>query len=332
MANQHGLSNTLVEKLLLEKAANFSFIQAYKLLCEFLLEQGLDPVSMIRLRPYLGLSLERTEVKSIRKVENESGSPLYYLDVNLPGLYGQSSPLPKFFTEDLMASASKDQHASRIFFDLIHQRLYQLLFEAKTSLLAHLKPDGVDDLHEFMLTMAGLRDAKWLTHFEDRAFILRNINLFRHQRGTAYGLKLLLENLFVDANVVVKQCMSRWLNVSRNQIFRLGEQASDLGESSLLGGKFKDTLSKLTVDVVSVSAIEYKKWVLTEKNWIGLRQMIQFFIGQVLVVELNFKITGCEEFSLPLNAEDNQQLGKNTWLNKSKNSSQKALDSSLRLI
>lgn len=305
-----------MEQELLDNASKYSFVEAYKLLCECTLAQKLDPVLVVRIRAVLGLSHGRTEVVSVEKHTKEDDSFLYLLNVNLPGLYGNESPLPKFFTEELIHAAQKEHNEARLFLDLIHQRLYQLFFAAKTQHLPHYLDQGKKNLHQFMFSMVGFRNESWLAKFPDPSFILRNVHLFRHQKGTAAGLKRLITNLFKNADVEITQCVPRWFNIEQPLQLALSQQSNQLGVNALLGDKMQETQSKLVVRISTLSAQEYNYWCINKENWQAFKQLIQYFVNQPLLVDLEMEIAPEDKFNLTLehDSDNGFVLGRNTWL------------------
>jgi type VI secretion system protein ImpH len=304
----------MIEQELLVNATRYSFVEVYKLLCELAINNKLDPIQVIRIRPVLGLQHARTQVVSVTKQQHMNTGCLYFLNVNLPGLYGNASPLPKFFTEELVQASHKEQNQTRLFLDLIHQRLYQLLFAASTQNLPHYSLNGQKNLHEFMFSMVGFKDELWLRKFPEPALILRNINIIRHQKGTVAGLKKLLQNIFSTSDIQIQQCVNRRANIRMTQHLGLNLQANQVSTNAVLGSKVQDIQSKIILSINSVTVKEYKKWCLTPKYWSALQHLIKFFVGQALLVDVRFDVLTDKTLGLKLVPDDQFALGKNAWL------------------
>jgi type VI secretion system protein ImpH len=308
------IEQELIEQELLSNATKYSFIEVYKLLCELAISNKLDPMQVVRIRPVLGLQHARTQVVSVTKQQDPQLPLLYFLNVNLPGLYGSASPLPKFFTEELVQASHKDQNQTRVFLDLIHQRLYQLLFAATTQPLPHYGKNGSKNMYDFMFSMVGFKDDIWLQNFPDPAFILRNINTIRHQKGTVVGLRNLVQNIFSKAQVDIEQCVARQVDISSSQQLGLNKQANQVSFSAVLGGKTEDTQSKIILSIAPLTVKEYKKWFLTPKYWSALQNLIRYFVGQALLVDLRINVITDDSMELELLADDQFALGRNAWL------------------
>ena len=330
MADTRGQKLAELEQDLITNATQYSFIQAYKLLCQLVLAKKAEPLKVIRIRPALTLSLMRSEVVSIEKVFVDEKNELYFLEVNLMGLYGQSSPLPKFFTEEIMQAHAKESDAARLFLDLIHQRLYQLLFEAQTRNLPHINPNGKNQIYDFMFSLIGFRDKVWLNDFPDPSFLLRNINLFRHQKGTASGLKQLVSRLFTHSSVEVSQYETRDLVMPKSQRFTLAQQGDCLGVSTLLGHKIKDSQSKILIAINPISEQEFNFWINTPQNWLSLKQLIRYFVVQPLLIDIKLVIEHGDLLTLSLDNAQPAKLGLNTWLHP--DSQHHTVQSQMRLL
>ncbi|WP_043302465.1 type VI secretion system baseplate subunit TssG, partial [Burkholderia humptydooensis] len=121
-----------LEPVLLGEAKHFAYFQAIRLLRRIVRERRdaaacrPDARMPIHTRPNLALSFPDTDIERIDKAEDGG----YRVVANFFGLYGVSSPLPTFYTEDLIDEAFKGRHAARSFLDVLHRALYPLLFDA----------------------------------------------------------------------------------------------------------------------------------------------------------------------------------------------------------
>ena len=88
--------------------------------------------SHIRVRANLSLGFPDTDIDCIEPMPGRApgGDDALRITANFFGLYGVSSPLPTFYTEDLLDDQREGRHARREFFDILHASLYPLLFEA----------------------------------------------------------------------------------------------------------------------------------------------------------------------------------------------------------
>src|SRR5919108_3991821 len=77
----------------------------------------------VRVRPELSLAFPAADIAGIEK-RGEG----YLVTARFLGLYGPASPLPTFYTEELLDEAAADACATREFLDIVNHRLYNLFF------------------------------------------------------------------------------------------------------------------------------------------------------------------------------------------------------------
>ena len=118
---------------LLQNGNHFSFYEAIRLLhglhrdAPKIGRQGPPELERVRIRPLLSMSFPASDIARVESQEMPDGKERFRLDVTFMGLYGASSPLPSFYTEDLIR-LENDESLLRGFLDLFHHRLFSLLF------------------------------------------------------------------------------------------------------------------------------------------------------------------------------------------------------------
>ena len=319
-----------MSRTLLDHPSQYSLVEAYRELINLVSEQGGDPFHQIRLRPALDFSLPRSEVQSIEIKQLDTGVDIYWIDVNLPALYGQQSVLPNFVTEEIVNAEHQEATGARFFLDLLHQRLFQVLLDVREYQLPQASKESLYQLRQVLLSLAGLRGVQWLDQFSDPAFVLRNINLFRYQRGTNSGLKALLGKLFDEAPVVVEEFCYRQINIPTSQRCTLSGDCAELGVRSILGSRIEDNQTRINVTIGPVSDVTFAYWALTKTHWSELRALVADFVNQPLIVDLRFILNSPERLRLVL-GRSNSRLGQNAWLLQSAGE-QNCVEAQLRLL
>src|SRR3546814_3878702 len=109
-------SRTQIEPLLKE-GHRYAFFQALRLLRLYMGEQAF--AQHVRVRPRLDLSFPENDIEHIAR----DGDTLH-ITANFFGLYGVTSPLPTFYTEDLIDERLAGASNSRAFLDILHAALY----------------------------------------------------------------------------------------------------------------------------------------------------------------------------------------------------------------
>jgi hypothetical protein len=164
-------------------------------------------VSNIRVRPHLSLGFPDNDIERIERMRGaaaDGSEDAYRVTASFFGLYGVSSPLPTFYTEDLLDDEREGRHARRDFFDILHGALYPQLFDAwrkyrlQMRVVEEQDPEALDTLYAF----AGLGSpAQRESLAPDAASLLRHLNLFAHRTRSVLGLRTLLADAFAPAMV-----------------------------------------------------------------------------------------------------------------------------------
>ncbi|MDY6951668.1 MAG: type VI secretion system baseplate subunit TssG, partial [Thermodesulfobacteriota bacterium] len=194
MAGQGGRSSLDLKLDLLKQGHAFSFFQVLRLLRLFapVLGEaegaGVSRSNHIRIRPKLSLAFPPADVGSIEEVGDEA--PRFLVTATLLGLYGPSSPLPTFYTEELMDEAAEDESVARDFVDIINHRLFLLLFRCWTKYrqFIHVVEERNGDYLERLFSLLGLGGETLRKDVADPHALLRYIGLFTQFPRSAVGL------------------------------------------------------------------------------------------------------------------------------------------------
>ena len=296
----------------LQGAAGFEFGQLVRLLRRQARRDGLDPDNALRFRPALGLDLPRARVVEAKRSED---GRRYDIATTFLGLYGVASPLPAFYTEDLIDAAQDDRTGAQAFLDLIHQHLYGLYCRAmeKYRPLQLSVEDGRELFRDLLCALVGLRDETLREALPQGDSLLRYIGLLGVRMRSAEGLETLLQAAFA-LPVDVGQCVQREVRIPPRSRLRLGEQANLLGGNALLGHFVDDATGKIRVTLGPVDGERFNGLINDAEQWRLLVALIRFYVRGPLECELVVRL---KPGSLPparLGERGGNQLGSNSWL------------------
>ncbi|WP_298437185.1 type VI secretion system baseplate subunit TssG [Geobacter sp.] len=227
MAGENRAKAPHIVEELLARGHEFSFIQALRLL-RAAAPRDDGPAPRIRVRPELSLAFPASDIKRVKRTDDG-----YLVTATFLGLYGQASPLPTFYTEELIEEEAADLSAARDFLDLVNQRFYEL-FEAcatKYRLFFREAEDGNEDVRERLFCAAGLGEPEHRAGFPEPRSLLRYMGLLFLQPRSALGLKTLLSDA-LGVPVEIIECVPRWMTIPDDQRYCLGVQGT-------LGGDFR---------------------------------------------------------------------------------------------
>ena len=243
MEAKTGQPQAYVIENLLARPKSFSFIQAVRLLCNCHAGEWKSAEDFLRyglsISPDLSLAHPGTDIASLARIEpqktdcEEAGTQepaRYAMTVTFLSLYGASSPLPTFYTEELIEEAREDRDESRRFLDIFNQALYVLYYRAFNAykLGQRTLEEGDKDLALLQRALLGFA----LSGLEKEAGTgytdLSCIPLFLRHTRSARGLALTLKILLGAGRFDIEQCLPRTVPIPASQRPRLGSMR--LGE------------------------------------------------------------------------------------------------------
>jgi len=247
---------TRIELDLLKEGKTFSFFQAIRLLKHLAIMSGTGgkPAdvsgSTIRIRPNLSLGFPASDIEKIEEIEADRRAH-YEVTANFLGLYGSASPLPTFYTEELIDEENEDESISRDFSDILNHQLFGLLYQCWSKYRLQIKTieeGSLGDL-ERLFCLMGLGGKTIRKHIPDPYRLLRYIGLFAQFPRSALGLKTLLQDASGDIPLDVIPCVQRKAPIPKDQQLCLGASGCTLGRDSYIGGETVDRMGKFRIQI-----------------------------------------------------------------------------------
>jgi len=310
MADSGGTARTSLKSRLLEKGSDFTFFQAYRLLRSFSLQEGRGEEN-IHVSPELSLSFPENDIQSVE--EDLLG---YKISANFMGLYGVLSPLPNFYTEDLIDENLLDRKAARQFLDLVNQEIYPNFFKAWLKPRLHLRIAEFDDyrLLQILYSFVGFNEPK--KYFGQPGFesLLQFAGIFKQFPQSAVGLRTILNGVYPDIKVSLEQLSERQLDIPVEQRCLLGRQANELGEDAHLGYKIKTRINNITIFLEDVSQSLFAQLQPGGYEFERLSFIVRTFLYTPLNVRVVINLKRGEADQVILGETSWNELGKNTWI------------------
>lgn len=338
MATEARNNTVALKEALITQSRQFSFIQAIRLLKNHLkheLEENHSETEAlpaatpsqtswqqaIRVRPELSLAFPGTEIVTVDEIERDDDSTSdrqmrYQITTAFLGLYGTSSPLPTFYTEDLMDEEREDSSVSRDFIDIINTPLYSLLFQVWSKYRLGIRIAEEEDSHclEQLFCFMGLGSPQIRAEFEDAESLLRYTGLFTQTPRSAMGLETLLRDALNEACLQIIPCALRKASIPEDQLCRLGVAASRLGDNVYLGRKIKDRMGKFLVRLGPTDWHTFQEFLPDTARFQKLALLIRAYLDQPLEWDLQTVLAGDQSRPARLGATSSSRLGWTTWL------------------
>jgi type VI secretion system protein ImpH len=269
----------------------------------------------IRFRPDLDMAFPTSDVVGVRSDRTAEGEPRYEVTVTFLGLYGSASPMPTWFTEDILDD-SKESAFVRGFLDLFHHRLISLFYRAWEKYTLPPPEGGGGDLNaNRLLSLIGIDDEMGpgdIPGLKPWRF-LAVAGLAALQPRSAVSLEGILKNLFPHLQPRVEQFVGRWIEVPREELNRIGESNCKLGENVTLGERVFSYVNTFSVRVGPVYEEVFLSFGTRGKMIRRLRAVIDLFNQDCLDYEIEVLVFP-EAMPDPLLGSELPRLGWSTWI------------------
>jgi type VI secretion system protein ImpH len=305
---------------LLMKGHQFSFFQVMRLLRLFIrnLERSDEKESSeeehIRIYPKLSLAFPASDVARVEEIDSEK--PLFLITTTMLGLYGTSSPLPTFYTEELLDEASEDMSVTRDFIDIFNYPLYLLLFRCWTKyrlFLQVVEEKNLKDL-EKLFCLIGLGEEELRKDLPESYPLIRYIGLFTQFPKSALGLKTMLRDAFGNIPIEVVPCIKRRVKIPTDQRLFLGSSGSVLGEDSFLGEEIDDRMGKFRLRIGPLKSGPFHSLLPESLDHQRLALLTKFYLLDVLEYDIELVLAEREAETVCLGTSMWSRLGLDTWV------------------
>lgn len=320
MAGEAGRSPLNLTSDLLGKGHQFSFFQVMRLL-RLLIGQGKGQEEKessaedhIRIRPDLSLSFPPADVTKIEEIDHDK--PLYLITATLLGLYGSSSPLPTFYTEDLLDEASEDMSVTRDFIDIFNHRLYLLLFHCWTKyrLFLQVIEENNPEILGKLFCLIGLGEKGLRKDLPEAYSLIRYTGLFTQFPKSASGLQTLLYDALGKVPVAVIPCLKRVVKIPSDQRLYLGASGGALGEESFLGEEIDDRMGKFRLRVGPLENGPFHALLPGSPDHQKLAFLTKFYVLDALEYDIELVLGEKEAKTLCVGGSQWSSLGLDTWV------------------
>ncbi len=297
---------------LLKAGSAYSYFQAVRLL-KRLIGPGTD--KDIRTRPELSFSFPASDISGITCTKDKNNTR-YSITATFLGLYGVSSPLPNFFTEDLFQERSEDRSTCRDFLDIFNQRIYDILFSCwkKYQLFFHVAEDRNRKYVEKLFCLLGLGEVELQKELDSPEELIRFIGILTQWPRSALGLRTILREAVNTKRLDIEPCCLRKVLIPEDQQCCLGRACSSLGMDALIGSEVPDRQGKFRVRVGPLSADEFMEFIPSGRHYRQVARLTRFFLTVPLEYELKVFLRAEDVQATVLGGRTWSRLGSDTWL------------------
>ncbi len=285
-------------------------------------EQG--STARLRIQPELDLDYPQSDVAGISR-DTETGN--YEVTARFFGLYGVSSPLPGFYTEELLDDEWDELHGRKAFFDVIHNHMYPLLYQAWLKYrFAHNVVEFEDAKYEeIIFSLIGLGEA-YRKQSGQYGYLLKYAGLLSQRSKSLSGLKTILRDHFGDIGIDIKPCVQRRVPIVRQQRCLLGQQHTTLGGDACIGKEVADRGGKFNVELGPLNARQFSEMTIRGDTVDWIKALLKLYLVQPLEYSVTLLLEPGAEQPAALGDADASVLGNNCWLIDSLNREVECID------
>jgi type VI secretion system protein ImpH len=314
MAYPSRRSDINIEPDILENGEAYDFFQAFKLLKKI---SGSSRIhggrsGNIRIEPELNLDYPQSDIAEINKLE---GDNQYQITTTFFGLYGVSSPLPGFYTEELLDDEWDELENRKNFLDVIHNHLYPLLYQAwlKYKFPVNTVEFESKKYWEIIFSLIGL-PAAFRQDQAQYGYLLRYSGILSQRSKSMLGLQTILSDYFQDLGVQVQPCVERVVPIVSKQRCFLGQNNHQLGQNSCIGQEVADRTGKFNILLGPVDKVQFEKILSENKAIKFIKSILTVYLTQPLEFNVILILKKQVLQSTQLGQSNWSALGQSTWL------------------
>lgn len=297
---------------IVENGEEYDFFQAVRLLNRLSKNQSADKVTELRIRPDLNLDYPSADIESISRLKDDKG---YELITTFFGLYGVASPLPGFYTEELLDEEWEEREASRGFLDIIHQHIYPMLYQAWLKYrFSHNAIEFNDERYwEIIYSILGLPEE--FREFGDYSGqFIKYAGIISQRPKTQLGLKTILSDYLGLIDVDVEPCVYRNVPIVEQQRCRLSQDNNILGDNSVVGEQVGDRSGKYIIRIGPLSSEQFQMILNDKKHVNFIKALNNIFMVQPLQCDIVLELGKGTAQPICLGESEYGNLGQSTWL------------------
>lgn len=226
-----------------------------------------------------------------------------------------SSPLPGFYTEELLDEEWEEREASRGFLDIIHQHIYPLLYQAWSKYRFSQNAVEFNDKRywEIIYSILGLPEE--FREFGDfSGQFIKYAGIISQRPRTQVGLKTILNDYLESIEVDIEPCVYRDVPIVEQQRCRLSKANNMLGSNCVVGQQVGDRSGKYIIHIGPLSSEQFQMMLNDKKHVRFIKALSGIFMVQPLQCDIVLELDHGSAQPICLGEPDYSNLGQSSWL------------------
>ncbi|WP_201000340.1 type VI secretion system baseplate subunit TssG [Pseudomonas cichorii] len=319
MDTAHGTSVVDLNRLS-QDISRYSLFQAIPLILERLRESNPDidedeVQELLEFQANPSLGFPASDIDCLHFFE-ENGQQRARLRLNILCLSGASSPLPAFYSEQILGD-SREAETTRSFLDVFHHRLQRLVFPVwrKYRYDASFTCGAQDSFSGQLFALIGLagEDIRSTEELNWKR-LLPYLGLLSLRAHSAALIESVLRYYFKHAGVFIEQCMERSVDIVQRQRNRLGVVNNRLGEDVVLGERVCDRGGKFRIHIKQLGWNRFHEFLPIGSGFGSLSALVRFTLRDQLDYDIRLELRQDEIRELRVGESNRCHLGWSSWL------------------
>jgi len=271
----------------------------------------------LRIQPQLSLDYPQSDIAEIRR-HLETGD--YEIVTTFFGLYGVSSPLPGFYTEELLDDEWDELGGRKAFLDILHNHIYPQLYQAwlKYKFDHNVVEFENPKYEEIIFSLIGLGQ-DYRKAPEKYGYLLKYAGLLSQRIKSLSGLKTILNDYLGDIGIDIRPCVQRKVTIAKHQRCLLGRQYTTLGGDACIGKEVIDRGGKFNVEIGPLNARQFEEMTIRADTISWIKNLLRLYLVQPLEYGITLLLEPGTEQPARIGDADSSVLGNNCWLISSSN-------------
>jgi type VI secretion system protein ImpH len=262
------------------------------------------------------LGFPASDIEQVERYITADGHIRYRMMVNFLGLYGQSSPLPTWYTEDVVHE-ELDDHAVKDFLDLFQHRAVSLLKRCWTKYRYYreYRPDGSDPISQWLFALMGvlhpsLREGTALNWQR----LLAYAGIIAMRNHSAPMIRGVMSHYFPETPIEIEQFVEQMSPIAADQLARLGAGNCRLGEDLTIGEAVPDCGSRIKIRMGPLGFARFRRFLPDGDDHAAAKDLVNILLIDQLQCDFELILRRDQIPPLELIGDSPCRLGWSTWL------------------
>lgn len=268
------------------------------------------------IRSDLGLAPPRSEIHSVETRIEHGDIVRLILTVSMFQMYGTGSPLPLFYTQELLREYNRGESTSRDFIDCVSSLIYDAYFKTwqKCDILHSLFEKDDADFWERLFCITGLGTTAGKNIYSNPESYIAFASFTSRMVKTAEGLRVILSIYTKDHPLRIEQCQTRKAPVPSDQRCVVGRCGNVLGESIFLGNTLLDRMNAIRILIGPIGNDELMEYFPDGRMIPVIQQIFKLYVDRLLVWDCKVSINANSIWTTQPGNRTSARLGWNTWV------------------